>query len=355
MPRARVLASLLLLGFLLAGCGGALESSEGEAPEEPVTSSSGVYRAIITLAGQPNGARRIEWLDPASGAWRAEEGEETSIFTGSTYTVIDRWGARIRSGSPEFLGSRPRLSVAIRPLRSYLAGEAASRGITVRRLSEEETELRFARGDHAVVARIEPVPELDDPQLFALPDVEVVVEERQLEPGAAATIPVRPYWFGQTVEVGRERSAAAAVQYHSIVTPKMLASGGWSVQDNVDAYMVFYEDPNATGRTSATSAAAPPAHEVQVVSQPIDSPAAQQDLAAFDGVQGDLPGPRWPRQVIRLANGEDATLFIDAKDAEARDGIGFALATSSTLVNVTGGIARRDIARLAAALVPVDG
>lgn len=355
-PRGRsAFVPALLFSVFVAACGSVPANTDSKAHETGAESSPGIYRAIIELAAKRDGRHRVEWLDPQSGAWRAEEDGTTRVFTGSTYAVIDRWGARVRTGSPAFLGERPRLSLAMDPLRSYLAGTSSARGVEVRPLAEGKTELRFTRGKYPLVATIEPAAEANASELFAVPEDQVVVDEREVSIGQTATIPVTPYWFGPKLRIGGDLSVAAVVQYHSVATPAMVESGGWSLEDNVDAFIVFYEDQAAAGRTSATSSAGAPPHEVQVVSQPITSPAAQQDLAAFNGIQGDLVDSPWPRQEIRLAKGEKATVFLDATEDGGREGISFALATSLTLVHVSGDVRPQNLAALAAGLFPLPG
>jgi hypothetical protein len=341
----------VLVSLVASGCGATPDNASdagGSASREAT-----IYRATIAVAGTHGRGQRIEWLNPQSGAWRAEEPGATRIFTGSSYVVIDRWGARVRSGSRAFLGARPSLSLAMGPIRSYLAGTARRRGVKVARPAGGLLELRFSRGGHDLVARVERAPLADAAELFGSFDAQVVVDEREIAAGEPPSVPVRPYWLAPAFDVGVYRRARTAVQYHSIATPAMLESKGWSAQDNANAYIVFYEDSTARGRTSATSSAQTPRHEIQVVSQPITSAAARQDLAAFDGVTGDLRGPVWPRRAIRLANGEPATLFIDSSREFGREGISFAVATSSTLVHVMGDVQARDIAKLARKLVPV--
>jgi len=341
----------VLLSLVASGCGATPDnaSNAGRSTSRQAT----IYRATIAVAGTQARGRRVEWVNPQSGAWRAEEPGVTRIFTGSSYVVIDRWGARVRSGSRAFLGARPSLSLAMAPIRSYLAGTARTRGVKVARRPGGLLELRFPRAGHDLVATVERDPLADGAELFESFDAQVVVDERELAAGAPPSIPVQPYWLGPAVDVGVHRTARTAVQYHSIATPAMLESKAWSAQDNANAYIVFYEDSTARGRTSATSSAETPEHEIQVVSQPITSAAARQDLAAFDGVTGDLRGPVWPRETIRLGNGESATLFIDSSSELGREGISFAVATSSTLVHVMGDVQARDIGKLARKLVPV--
>jgi hypothetical protein len=227
-------------------------------------------------------------------------------------------------------------------------------GVEARQLPDGKTELRFVRGSHRLVATVEAVNE-DPSVLFAIPEDQVIFDERELTVGQAPTIPVQPYWFGPKLAVGEERNVAAIVQLRSVATPAMLEAGGWGPLDNAELFVLLYERDSANGRTSATSTDEPPAGELQVASQAISSPAAQNDLAVFEGVNGDLVFPPWPRERITLANGEAATLFIDASDEKWRDGVGFAVATASTLVNVSGDVQPSEISQLARLLVPYGG
>jgi hypothetical protein len=350
---AALSALLVLLGA--AGCGTVAADRTNAPADTGAAEATGLYRATITLAGEPETGEVVEWLDPASGAWRQEEGETTKIFAGSTYAELDEWGAHIRTGSAAFLGSRPDLSLAMRPLRSYLAGQSGATSVEARQLPDGKTELRFVRGSNKLVATVEAVDE-DTSVLFAIPEEDqVIFDERELAVGQAPTIPVQPYWFGSKLGVGEERNVAAIVQYHSVAMPAMLEAGGWSPLDNVDLFVLLYERASANGRTSATSTDEPPAGELQVASQAISSPAAQNDLAVFEGINGDLAFSPWPREQIRLANGEPATLFIDASQDKWRDGVGFAVATASTLINVSGDVQASDISQLAPLLVPYRG
>jgi hypothetical protein len=349
---AALSALLVLLGA--AGCGSVAADRTNAPADTGAAEATGIYRATITLADEPEKWQLVEWLDPASGAWRQEEGETTKIFAGSTYAELDEWGAHIRTGSLAFLGSRPDLSLAMRPLRSYLAGQSGATGVEARQLPDGKTELRFVRGSHNLVATVEAVDE-DPSVLFAIPEDQVIFDERELSVGQAPTIPVKPYWFGSKLAVGEERNVAALVQYHSVATPAMLEAGGSSPLDNADIFVLLYERASANGRTSATSTDEAPVGELQVASQAISSPSAQNSLAVFEGINGDLVFSPWPREQIRLANGESATLFIDASPNKWHEGVGFAVATASTLINVSGDVQASDISQLAPLLVPYRG
>jgi hypothetical protein len=344
----------LLASLAAAGCGSVGADRNETKSDSGAVQAAGIYRATITRAGKPEKGQVVEWLDPTSGAWRSEEPETTRIFVGSSYAVVDEWGARVRTGSPAFLGDRPELSLAMGPLRSFLAGQSGAADVETRQLPDGKAELRFARGSHRLVATVEAVA-ADPSALFAIPEDQVIFDERELAVGQGPTIPVQPYWFGPKLPVGEERNVTAIVQYHSVATPAMLESGGWGPLDNADLFVLLYERRSANGRSSATSTAEAPAGELQVSSQPISSPPAQDDLKVFDGITGDLVFTPWPRKQITLANGERATLFIDASPDKWREGVGFAVATPSTLINVSGDVQANEISTLARLLGPYGG
>jgi hypothetical protein len=345
--------SLLALGLGFSACGGTSES-QGD-PRPAAGADQAIYKATVTVAEASGERPLVEWLDPSSGAWRSEQEGETRIFSGDTYAVIDEWGMRLRIGSPEFLGRRAELSLTMEPVRAYLSGRAKEDGVRVAQTPSGELELAFTRNEVGLVATVErlPVSAARRADLFGIPAEPIAVEERELAAGSPAVTSLRAYWLGPAVDVRLPRQAALAVQYRATATPAMQETGVGNPQSEVDNYMVFYEDSAAGGKTSATSSAPLPANELQVVSQPLDSSTAQQDLQAFDGILGDLTGPPWPRRTIVLANGERATLFIDDSEETLREGISFAVATSSTLVHVMGDVKPGEIVQLARKLTPV--
>jgi hypothetical protein len=349
---ARFVALCAIALLVSAGCGTQDRADPSSSQE------TGIWRASIVSADADAQAEEaaplVEWLDPSSGAWRREHSGETRIFAGTTYAVIDQWGVRLRTGSSAFLLKGPSNAVAMDALVSYLDGTAEEDGIEVVESDSGDVELHFAVGHgQDVVATIEPVAQAEAPDLFAIPAENVVVDHREVAVGHVPNLPVEAYWFGPTIEFGVQRSAVTAAQYTGVATPEMIATGGWSVQDNRDVYMVFYEDFASGGRTSATSTEPPPENELQVVSQAITSESAKQDLAAFNGTLGDLKGPVWPREEVRLANGETATVFIDTSEDLGREGITFAVATDTTLINVNGHVKVDEIMALVSLLRPV--
>ena len=314
------------------------------------TDRSGVYKLAVGPAG--GGHSHVEWIAPETGAWRMDAGGRTKIFTGSTYAVTDALGTYVRTGSPSFLRGLANLPVADDALRAYLGGEAAQRGVRVARRDDGRIELRFSANGRQLVATIEGTGSAD--ALFSVPAAAngARTEAREIRPRDPLTIDVRPYWFGQTIG---DRSAVTAVQHETVVPKSFVETGAFSEADNVAIYIVFYELASAVGEGSAIPGRDAPAGELQVVSQAITSAGARQDLAAFDGNSFDLKTKVWPRMGVTLAGGERATVFTEPAEGTGEIVNRFAVATPTTLVNVSGAIRRDDVPALAAALQPVSG
>ncbi|HXL43307.1 MAG TPA: hypothetical protein VN960_04535 [Gaiellaceae bacterium] len=310
-----------------------------------------VYRVRLTLEGAPHALRRVEWIAPESGAWRFREGETTKIFTGEKYVVKYPFGAYVRTGSASFLRGLQKLPISDDAVREYAARMEAKAGMRATASRSGSAELHFSFGRRSVVAFVKKLKltEGEASKLFSIPAGRVVTRARELRAGQATRLSLRPYWFGTNIA---GRTAATVVEHEAKLPEGSEQAAGWSAEDAASLYIVFYEEPSAQGRSSAIPNEPAPEGELQVVSQPVASAAAKQDLAAFDGDMSDLRGSPWPRFSTKTENGEAAIVFI-APDSS--DGLveRFAVATPTTLVNVSGKVPIGQIDALTRKLKPV--
>jgi hypothetical protein len=334
---------------LAAGCG----QTDDPASSTPAQGSAAAVQVRVAPAGEPIEPGWLEWVSPAGGQWRVELGDETVIFNGTSYIrTAEGEGTYVRTGSPEFLGYLRDMAASERAVRSYLRGTAAQEGVQVATTPSGQTELRFTHRGRAAVARIERFlssQEVEAEQVFAEP-AQVRTRATEMPAAEPSRLPVRAYWFGPTVA---DRAAVTAVDHHTPVTPELLATPGWGPTDEAIVHMIFYEKPSAKGRSSALPGEMAPAGEFQVVSEPVDSEAAKSDIQAFNGRNGDLEYPPWPREKVTLANGEEALVIPDMGEGTGPVRAGFAVITPTTLVYVHGSVRLVDIPALAAQLRPL--
>jgi hypothetical protein len=153
---------------------------------------------------------------------------------------------------------------------------------------------------------------------------------RELSPGEPTTLPLKAFWFGPTLA---DRKAFTAIDH-----------GG---EDTV--HITFYGHPEeiAAGKTQACPSRDLPRREVRVGSQPLDHARAQKNLRAFNGRNGDLVATPVARTKVRLADGEEATLFPTVGEGDS-----FAVATATTLITVSG-VSGADAIRFAPLLRPL--
>jgi hypothetical protein len=349
MSRRSFALPLLVFAALAAGCG----QTEEPDSTSPAQGSVAAVQVEVSPGSQPIEPAWVEWISPAGSEWRVELGDETVIFTGTSYIRTSQGeGTYVRTGSPEFLGYLTDMAVSERAVRSYLNGTAAQEGVEVATTSSGQTELRFKHNGRPAVARIERLLSPQDvqaEQLFAEP-AQVRTRATEMSAAEPSSLPLRAYWFGPTVA---DRVAVTAVDHHTPLTPELLATPGWGPSDEAIVHMVFYEKPSAKGRSSALPGQMPPAGEFQVVSEPVDSEAARSDIEAFNGRNGDLEYPPWPRETVTLASGEEAVVIPDLGEGSGPVRAGFAVITPTTLVYVHGSVRLADIPALAAQLRPL--
>jgi hypothetical protein len=347
-PLGRAVAALLLAVALLAtvACG-ATQADPAAQPQ----SRDGVYRLLVRAVDAPG--TRTEWIDVESGAWRIEEGEETAIFTGDSYVTMSALdGVAVRTGSSAYLGSLADRAVSRPALASYLADAAKDAGVEVSATTSGKTELQFRAGAiplKATIAERITAAEAAKRDLFTVP-ANPRTMATEVPVGVAASIPVRAYWFGPSVD---GRDAVTAVEHFTPLTDELLSSPGWGRRDGAIVHETFYELPSAEGKSSALPGQSAPDGEIMVVSQPLRAPVAQAAIDAYNGTNGDLEYEPWPRQTVTLANGEQAVLIPDRGEGTGRVRAFFAVITATTLVNVVAPVATEDMAALAQQLRPL--
>jgi hypothetical protein len=175
------------------------------------------------------------------------------------------------------------------------------------------------------------------------------VVDRSHPVGARPTADIRAYWFGRTT--GEWHAASAAEHARSRTAAELAA--GVSPRAYAHAYVTLYERPGVQVSSAQPGLPARPLGEVQVSSEPVDEPHARGLIDAFNGQNGDMTYPAWPRSTVTLANGEEATLVADQFDGTGPTRAGFYVITSSTLISVIGDVAADDIPTLAARLRPI--
>jgi hypothetical protein len=305
----RVFAAALAAALLPAACGGESAPLKG-----PLAYRTTVFVDIIPDPQEGCGKKppeSTEWVSPTTGSFRSEGADCSGshylrIYSNGRYSsALEGQPTSVRIGSRAFIGSNADESASLQVIAS--AGDPQVGDVF---------KWTSANGLPYSVTVEELIP-LAEAQRQGLFDVQVDKTDfidRQLEPGAQPTLPVKAYWFGPTVA---EREAFTAVDH-----------GG---EDLV--HVTFYGDPSeiAAGRTHAYPARELPQREVQVTSTPIDHPLARKTLRAFNGKNGDLVVPPLPRAEIRLKDGEGATVFPTIGEGDA-----FAVVTRTTLVSVSG-------------------
>jgi hypothetical protein len=319
-------AALFAGALLLAAAVAAPSTTATAAPDD-------VYRLTVTAtSGQAIGTW-TEWVAPASGRWRIEQGDRTYVYTGTQYVVFgDGSGAYVRTGSAAFLGSFPNRAVTRDPLRAQLAGAA---GVKVTTLPDGRVELEFTKGSTSYTATIEetiPAADAAARGLFAVPLAEVTSSSTERTVGLGPAPPLVGYWFGATYAGTK---ATAAVEQYSGPSPDE-RSRQTPPREAVASFVVLYERPAANGRSSAIPGQRAPAGEIQVLSQPVSSSAAKRAIQAYNGRNGNLRYRAWPRSVVTLRSGERATVIPDRSESLGPVRRGFAVVTKTTLVNVSG-------------------
>jgi hypothetical protein len=328
---------------LVAACGGA------QTPERSGPGTAAGDAEVFELQVGPPGTKDTvtEWLDVEAGRWRLEDRDRTLIYTGSDYAVIEGASGYLRQGSPEFIGGLGSLAPGMEALRAQLADRSASLapGSVVFELESEGG----VKLEATVVSAISTF-EADARGLFAVPVDRITTTATEVALGRPTSLPVSPYWFGETVG---DHSAVTAVEHETRLTDALRAEG-WSERDATEDYVVFYELGSAEGRSSALPGQDQPAGEIQVSSQPITLPAAQGAIDAANGRNGDLRYKPWPRTTVRLPTGEKVIVIPDAGEGGGPVRAGFLVVTDETLVKVTGEFTLREIENLAAQLRPVS-
>lgn len=325
--------------------------------------SDNVYKVEVTLRIGRGIERWTEWIAPGRGAWRMQgAGKETIVFDGQRRYALTRLGqgTYVRAGSRRFLSYLAERSLSIPAVRAYVSGASEinahslreNKSVWVRRTAPREFELRYKGSGmrvRAMVARRISASQAERLRLFVIPERDVISAATERPVGARPALPIRAYWFGPSIA---SRVAETTVEHR-------LALPNTSPRRNVSAYMVFYELPAALGATTAYPGVAPPEGELQVVSLPIDSAAAQGAIAAFNGRNGDVTYPPWPRFTVDSPNGETLTVVPDHADAAPTGNASFeyssfSVITPTTLVSVVGPLTLSEIRGLAAQLRPIE-
>lgn len=311
-----------------------------------------VYKLIVKASAGQTTAQWVEWVAPDTGRWRIEEADRTYLFTGTSYTVLDRrQGAHVRTGSALFLGTLVDRAVSRDALRNFLAGNLT--GLEVKELPDDKTELGFQRGSTRIIATIDekvPAAAAEERKLFVVPADQITSSSTERPVGVRPGLSIKAYWLGARA-LGR--SAVTAIDYFA--GPARDRNGSRASQTNgpVSSHVTFYELPAAAGKSSALPGSRAPAGEVQVLSQPIGSWTAQRAIRAYNGINGTLRYKRWPRTSVTLANAEKVTVIPDRGESTGKTRNGFAVITRTTLVNVTGNFKLNSIPAAARLLRPI--
>jgi hypothetical protein len=324
------------------------------ARESRAGSPAGAYEVRVVSA---DGMRWTEWIAP-SGQWRMQDASgEAKVFDGRRYAAFSpSRGWYVREGSAAFLGylmASPVSRSAVAAARGQRVGGQAPRPLSGKGVYSVQSghhmfRVTVLRGlDRETVARR---------GLFGVPARTASIRARERPLGARPTLPVRAYWFGSAVA---GRRATFTMEYSRRLTDSERAAG-LSPRKETTAYVVFYELPSAGGHTSAEPGRNPPAGELQIVSQPIESPVAQAAIDAFNGKNGEESYPPFERFEVTLGGGERGTVYLDTADGVQPVSTGgtafttFSIATPTTLVSVTGTLTRGEVQALAVQLEAIS-
>lgn len=347
----------LVVGLMTTGAAGKRSGPQARAV---------VYQVAVSFRDHGKTQTQVEWVSPTTGEWRIREGNRIKIFSGGRYTIIDPAnGTYLRTGSGAFLGYLANGALSARPLARYLSGDRSTMstgpgGVQVGRTSSGRTVLQFRRDGvplRAVVMRSMPLATARARGFFRISEQAALTSARERPAGARPTLPVRAYWFGP--EFGEHR-AVTSIEHSRDVRPEVASTGENGDRLRARAYITMYELPSAGSESSAIPGRMAPEGEIQVVSQPISLATSQAGMRALNGVNGTERYDPWPRQHVRLANGEPATVVPNLSEGTYAGASGapsvwqFAVMTGETLTWVSGGFALSDIAEVASSLRPVD-
>jgi hypothetical protein len=139
-----------------------------------------------------------------------------------------------------------------------------------------------------------------------------------LRPGTPPTVPVDAYWFGPTLGPRR-----------AIVATELEVREPDAPESTLPVYAVFYQLP-ADGCQSGLLPGYETApeywgagREIQVLSEPVDTPAAQRTIRDLFGRLADKPS-------VTLRTGEEAVVHRGQVETD--------IVVGNTLVTVTGGV-----------------
>lgn len=356
--RTVIYLSVFLSPLAVASAYGQVSPVNEQTRVDPANAPTVVYRSHVTYRLHGKTYTRLEWVSPATGAWRAKEGTRTMVYRPGFYaSVSSAQGTYVRAGSDKFLGYLRDGAVSLRPIGAQSGGLTRSVRRAPMRPGGTTT---FNRGHARVTVRA-----LGEDQLSAAsartlftPGLENVSRTAiEVAPGTRPTLPVKAYWLGLSAF---GRMARMSVEYRKVRTPRELAAG-LTRRLEATAYMTFYELPTAM-TTSAVPGSTPPAGEIQIVNQPRDLPLSQAALAAFDGINGDLRYDPWPREKVTLKSGESATVIPNFGEGAETAAEGeptyrqFAVVTSETIVWVSSdgtGFKQSQMREIARALEPL--
>lgn len=319
----RILAAALALLIMGSACGSAADRRAEAGRDDLVSEIHLTMEPPRECEGEPSCVlvKHVTWVAPDGQTWRTESEDgsgftTTEVFADGMYLVAHSppSSLEVRIGSPAHLGVLTELPPGYERLLAE-QGLAVGDSIDVERDGMSYT---------LTLEAVMPLAEADRRGLFAVSTEDSgTTVSRELAPGEPTNLAVRAYWFGPEVA---DRKAFTALDHDG---------------DEV-VHVTFYGDPAeiAAGKSNAYPGRDGPERELQVVSKPLDHPAAQRELRALDGNEG---APLSPTKV-RLRNGEEATLFPET----GGEGGAFAVVTRTTLITVSGisGHAARRIARV---------
>lgn len=295
----RVLAALAAV-LLTTACG-ADDPVPRAAAEGPFA-----YRTTISIDITPDPQEgceekrpeSTEWVGPTTGWWRREETDcsgsrNVFIYSGRRYSSsYEGQPTSVRIGSAAFIGPNVDDSVSLRQIRPTDEPEVGDV------LSGVINGVAYSV---TVEERI-PLAEATRRGLFTVNVEEGGFFDRELEPGAVPTLPVKAYWFGHAF-AGRQAFVAIELR-----------------NDDGLIHTTCYETPAeiAAGKTHCLASRGIPEEELQVVSQALTGKLAKRELARLERTGSG--------RTVRLANGERALLYPRA------------LVTEETLITVVGRI-----------------
>jgi hypothetical protein len=297
----------------------------------------------LVQLGKPTGTVYGMTVTTDASAWREVVSSESrhcrvesrsgrfAIVGGRSFVVVHPAGnAYVRTGSNRFLGHYARYCTTTESLVGRIE---ASGPVHVGDL------LSLPGPASAVIDQKLPAEDALRAGLFSFDRARIGEFDLEGRLGAPPRLPIRPYWFGRLLG---ERRAVDVIEHYGLT--------------HGIVYSVNYVPASAGGVSSAIPGQRPRG-QVQVVNERKSASPAKRAIRVFNGRNGDLRYRPWPRQSVRLANGERATLVPHLFEGGPWR-TSFSVVTRRTLVHVVGGpwgvsFAVADMPRLARRLRPV--